>query len=62
MRIEITFINKLSINAIDKTNKITLIDNNDDNKDSKISGNYATLLQNNQNSISDNLILEREGF
>ena len=62
MRIEITFINKLSINAIDETNKITLINNDDDNKDSRISNNYATSSQNNQNLISDNFILEREGF
>ena len=40
--------NKLSINVIDKTNKITLINDNDDNnKNLKILNNYATLSQNN---------------
>ena len=54
--------NKSPINAIDETNKITLIDNDDDNKDSRILDNYATSSQNNQNLISDNFISEREDF
>ena len=54
--------NELPADVTDETNKVTSIDNDDDNEGSEISGNYATSSQNDQNSISDNLMPEGEGF
>ena len=54
--------NESPANATDETNKVTSINDDDDNEGPKISGNYATSSQNDQNLISDNLMPEKEGF
>ena len=60
MRIEIAFINELSANVIDETNKI--FSDNDDNKDLEELSDYATSSQKNQILIRDNSISEKEDF